>query len=92
MRYLLFPLSFIYGSITSMRNLLFDYGIFKAKSHPIPIICIGNLSVGGTGKTPHTQYLLDLLKNNYEVAVLSRGYGRKIPTYNLLKLIVMFLK
>jgi tetraacyldisaccharide 4'-kinase len=77
MRYLLFPLSFIYGSITAMRNLLFDYGIFKSKSYTIPIICIGNLSVGGTGKTPHTQCLLDLLKNNYKVAVLSRGYGRK---------------
>jgi tetraacyldisaccharide 4'-kinase len=60
-----------------MRDLLFDYGIFKSKSYTIPIICIGNLSVGGTGKTPHTQYLLDLLKNNYKVAVLSRGYGRK---------------
>ena len=77
MRYLLFPLSFIYGSITAIRNLLFDYGIFKSQSYTIPIICIGNLSVGGTGKTPHTQYLLDLLKNNYKVAVLSRGYGRK---------------
>jgi len=86
MRYLLFPLSFIYGSITSMRNLLFDYGIFKAKSHPIPIICIGNLSVGGTGKTPHTQYLLDLLKNNYKVAVLSRGYGRKTSSLQLVEI------
>ena len=81
MRYLLFPLSFIYGSITAIRNLLFDYGIFKSQSYTIPIICIGNLSLGGTGKTPHTQYLLDLLKNNYRVAVLSRGYGRK--NYNL---------
>jgi len=86
MRYLLFPLSFIYGSITSMRNLLFDYGIFKAKIHPIPIICIGNLSVGGTGKTPHTQYLLDLLKNNYKVAVLSRGYGRKTSSLQLVEI------
>ena len=77
MRYLLFPLTFIYGSITAIRNLLFDYGILKSQSYTIPIICIGNLSVGGTGKTPHTQYLLDLLKNNYKVAVLSRGYGRK---------------
>jgi len=86
MRYLLFPLSFIYGCITGMRNLLFDYGVFKAKSHPIPIICIGNLSVGGTGKTPHTQYLLDLLKNNYKVAVLSRGYGRKTSSLQLVEI------
>ena len=77
MRYLLLPFSFIYGSITAIRNLLFDYGIFKSQSYTIPIICIGNLSLGGTGKTPHTQYLLDLLKSNYKVAVLSRGYGRK---------------
>ena len=75
--FLLIPLSFIYGSITRIRNLLFDFGIFKEKTHPIPVICIGNLSVGGAGKTPHTQYLLNLLKINYTVAVISRGYGRK---------------
>ena len=86
MRYLLFPLSFIYGSITSMRNLLFDYGILKEKSHPIPIICVGNLSLGGTGKTPHIQYLLDLLKNNYKVAVLTRGYGRKNSRLQLVEI------
>ena len=77
MRYLLIPFSFIYGSITSIRNLLFDYGIFKSQTHNIPIICIGNLSVGGTGKTPHTQYIINLLKTDYKVAILSRGYGRK---------------
>ena len=77
MRYLLFPLAFIYGSITAIRNLFFDYGIFKSKKHNIPIICIGNLSVGGTGKTPHTQYIINLLKDNYKVAILSIGYGRK---------------
>ena len=86
MRYLLFPFSFIYGSITVMRNLLFDYGIFKSQSYTIPIICIGNLSLGGTGKTPHTQYLLDLLKNNYKVAVLSRGYGRKNSSLQLVEI------
>ena len=76
MRYLLFPFSLIYASITSVRNLVFDYGIFKSKNYNIPIICIGNLSVGGSGKTPHTQYLINLLKHNYKVAILSRGYGR----------------
>lgn len=75
--FLLIPLSFIYGSITAIRNLLFDYGIFKSVTHNIPIICIGNLTFGGTGKTPHTQYIIDLLNPNYKVAVLSRGYGRK---------------
>ena len=86
MRYLLFPLSFIYGSITSFRNLLFDYGIFKGKSHPIPIICIGNLSVGGTGKTPHTQHIINLLKDKYKVAILSRGYGRKTSSLQLVEI------
>ncbi len=76
MRYLLFPFSLIYASITGIRNLGFDYGIFKSQDHNIPIICIGNLSVGGSGKTPHAQYVVNLLKNNYKVAILSRGYGR----------------
>jgi len=85
MRYLLFPLSFVYGSITAIRNLLFDYGIFKSKTYNIPIICIGNLSVGGTGKTPHTQYLINLLQNNYKVAILSRGYGRKTSNLQIVE-------
>ena len=50
--------------------------IFKSQSHPIPIICIGNLSVGGSGKTPHTNYIAKLLNNDNKVAILSRGYGR----------------
>ena len=77
MRYLLFPFAIAYNCITTFRNLLFDYGIFKSKTYNVPIICIGNLSVGGTGKTPHTQYIIDLLKSKYQVAILSRGYGRK---------------
>ena len=85
MRYLLFPLSFVYGSITAIRNLLFNYGIFKSKTYNIPIICIGNLSVGGTGKTPHTQYLINLLQNNYKVAILSRGYGRKTSNLQIVE-------
>ncbi|APD07835.1 tetraacyldisaccharide 4'-kinase [Flavobacteriaceae bacterium UJ101] len=65
------------------RNLLYDKGIFKSTSFGIPIICIGNLSVGGTGKTPHTEYLVRLLKRNYHIAILSRGYGRKSKGYIL---------
>ena len=65
--------------------MLFDYGIFKSESTTIPIICIGNLSVGGTGKTPHTQYIINLLKTDYKVAILSRGYGRKTTTYNIVE-------
>jgi len=56
--------------------------IFKSQSHPIPIICVGNLSTGGSGKTPHTNYISKLLNNDYKVAILSRGYGRKTKNFN----------
>ena len=58
MKILLFLFSIIYGTTSSLRNLLFDIGIFKTKSFSIPIICIGNLNIGGSGKTPHTDYIL----------------------------------
>jgi len=77
MRYLLFLLSIIYDSITTIRNFLFNIGILNSQIYNIPIICIGNLEVGGTGKTPHTEYLIKLLKNKYRLAILSRGYARK---------------
>jgi len=60
----------------NLRNKLFDWKIFRSKSFDIPVICIGNITVGGTGKTPHTEYLVSLLKKQYAVAVLSRGYKR----------------
>jgi tetraacyldisaccharide 4'-kinase len=74
---LLFPFSILYGWITSIRNFLFDKGIFKSYSFDIPIIAVGNLSVGGTGKTPQIEYLIRLLSPNYKIAILSRGYKRK---------------
>lgn len=77
MYYALSPLSFLYGIGVRVRNFLFDKGLIQEKTYPIPIISIGNLSVGGTGKTPHTEYLIKLLKDKYRVAVLSRGYKRK---------------
>jgi tetraacyldisaccharide 4'-kinase len=77
MRFLLFPISWIYGIIVWFRNMLFDAGILSSKSFDMPIISIGNITVGGTGKTPHTEYLVRLLSQNYKVAVLSRGYKRK---------------
>lgn len=77
MRKLLFPFSVLYGLITSIRNFLFDKEIFKSYSFPIPIIAVGNLSVGGTGKTPQIEYLICLLSDNYKIATLSRGYKRK---------------
>ena len=73
----LFPLAWIYGMGVDLRNYLFDRGIFRSLSFPVPVISIGNLAVGGTGKTPHTEYLIRLLEKKYKVAVLSRGYRRK---------------
>lgn len=76
LRLLAFPLSIVYGIITWLRNKLYDTGIFRSASFGLPVISVGNLSVGGTGKTPHIEYLVRLLKNKYRVATLSRGYGR----------------
>lgn len=76
-RYLLFPFSLIYGAAVWMRNRLFDKNILKSSSFNFPIICVGNLAAGGTGKTPMTEYLLRLLKKDFKTATLSRGYKRK---------------
>lgn len=78
---LLYPLGVAYHVATSARNLLYDRNIKTKTSFKLPIICIGNIAVGGTGKTPHTEYLIRLLKNEYKIATLSRGYGRKTKTY-----------
>lgn len=76
-RKLLFPFAILYGFITSLRNYLYDKGILKSYSLDIPVIAVGNLSVGGTGKTPQIEYLIRLLSPNFKVATLSRGYKRK---------------
>ena len=76
LRKILFPLAFLYWLITYIRNWLYDIGLFKSATFEIPIIAVGNLSVGGTGKTPQIEYLIRLLSDNYKVAVLSRGYKR----------------
>jgi len=83
-RILLFPFSVIYDLITSIRNFFFDIGLFKETSFKIPVIVVGNLSVGGTGKTPQIEYLIRLLKENFKLAVLSRGYKRKTKGFVLL--------
>lgn len=83
LRYFLFPISAVYGLITIIRNGLFDANIFKSSSFDLPVICVGNLSMGGTGKTPHTEYLIRLLKDEYKVATLSRGYGRRTSDFVL---------
>jgi len=80
---LLFPLAGIYWFITTTRNILFDIGILPSETFEKPIICIGNLSTGGTGKTPHTEYLIKQLKDKFNVAVLSRGYRRKTKNFIL---------
>ena len=84
LRFLLFPFSFIYYLITSIRNFLYDNQILKSYSFSIPIITVGNLSVGGTGKTPQIEYLIALLKDSYKTAVLSRGYKRKTSGFLLI--------
>ena len=83
-RFLLFPFAVLYDLITKIRNLLFDFGIFKSTSFSIPVIIVGNLSVGGTGKTPQIEYLIRLLKDASKVAVLSRGYKRETTGFLLL--------
>mgnify|MGYP000938523659 CR=1 FL=1 len=75
--HLLSPLAFFYGIGVGLRNKLFDWGILPSEQFPVPVICVGNLAVGGTGKTPHTEFLVRLLKKKYKLAVLSRGYKRK---------------
>ena len=79
----LHPVSYAYGAGVWLRNKLFDWGYLKEKSFNLPVICIGNITVGGTGKTPHTEYLIRLLQNHFQVAVLSRGYKRKSKGYVL---------
>lgn len=76
MRNLLFPLGALYGAAVWIRNRMFDHGILKSKSYRFPIIGVGNITVGGTGKTPHVEYLLGMLEGHYKAAVVSRGYKR----------------
>jgi tetraacyldisaccharide 4'-kinase len=77
LRKILFPFAILYGFITSFRNFLFDKGVLKSTSFDIPVIAVGNLSVGGTGKTPQIEYLIRLLSDQYKIATLSRGYKRQ---------------
>lgn len=80
----LYPASWIYGAGVYLRNKLFDWGWLRSRSFNAPVICIGNLAVGGTGKTPHTEYLIRLLQGmGLNVATLSRGYKRKSKGYLL---------
>ena len=77
LRKILFPLAILYGWIAQLRNFLYDKGILKSYAFDIPVIAVGNLSVGGTGKTPQIEYLIRLLSTDFKVATLSRGYKRQ---------------
>jgi tetraacyldisaccharide 4'-kinase len=81
LKILLLPLSLIYGMILYIRNRLYDLNIFKSKEFDVTVISIGNITVGGTGKTPHVEYLIELLREKFKVATLSRGYKRKTKGY-----------
>lgn len=83
MKLILYPLSLIYRLVVAIRNWMFDAGIIVSKKYDIPIISIGNITVGGTGKTPHTEYLLSLLSPSMKVAMLSRGYKRQTKGFVL---------
>ena len=82
-RILLFPLAIVYWLIILVRNKLYEKNIFSSTSFGLPLICVGNLSVGGTGKSPMVEYLVKNLKENFKVATLSRGYKRKTKGYAL---------
>ena len=80
---LLYPFALIYGAVTGIRNFMYNTGILRSFKFRTPIICVGNITVGGTGKTPHTEYLVELLKDKYRIATLSRGYMRKSRGFRL---------
>jgi tetraacyldisaccharide 4'-kinase len=82
LRFLLFPISIVYGLVISIRNKFYDSGFFKSVHFDLPVICVGNLVVGGSGKSPVTEYLVELL-SNYKIAILSRGYGRNTKGFLL---------
>ena len=81
--YLLLPLSWLYGLVIRLRNKLFDWSILKSEEFDVPIISVGNLTVGGTGKTPFVEYLIEHLSSEYNIAVLSRGYKRQTKGFVL---------
>lgn len=83
LRKILYPFSILYDVVTSVRNFFFDKGVFKSKSYDLPVLAVGNLCVGGTGKSPMIEYLIRLLKEKFQVATLSRGYRRKSEGFQL---------
>ncbi len=86
LRKILFPFAVLYHGVTSVRNWLYDKNYFKSISFEKPVICVGNLSMGGTGKSPMIEYLISLLKDDYKLAVLSRGYKRKSKGFQFVEI------
>ena len=86
------PLSWMYGLAVNIRHKLFDWGIYRSEEFDIPIVCVGNLTVGGTGKTPHTEMLVRHFSREYNVAVLSRGYKRRTRGFVLATPDMSYLK
>lgn len=74
---LLYPISRIYGAVVYMRNKFFDWGVYSQCKFDVPVVVVGNISVGGTGKTPHVEYIVDILRHKYNIGVVSRGYKRQ---------------
>jgi tetraacyldisaccharide 4'-kinase len=79
----LYPVSLVFGLFTGIRNVLYNTGILPSVEFPFPVICVGNITVGGTGKTPHTEYITGLLRVNFKVATLSRGYKRRTSDFRI---------
>ena len=79
----LVPVGWVFGNVARLRRWLYAQGVFKSYKPEIPVVCVGNIAVGGTGKTPHATYIVDLLSQKHNVAMLSRGYGRKTKGYIL---------
>ena len=86
LRKLLYPFSIIYHSLTGARNILYDQNILQSKSYDCPVICVGNLNTGGTGKSPMIEYLLSILTEDYKTATLSRGYKRESKGFRLVEI------
>ncbi|MDE6543208.1 MAG: tetraacyldisaccharide 4'-kinase [Muribaculaceae bacterium] len=77
------PISWIYGAVAATRNHLFKWGVLKQQTFNVPIIVVGNIAVGGTGKTPHTEFIVEIMRHKYKVAVVSRGYKRSTSGFVL---------
>jgi len=80
---ILVPFSWLYGLVVWIRNSLYDNGLFRSTGFNMPVISVGNITVGGTGKTPHTEYLAELLEKTFRLAILSRGYRRKSRDFRI---------